>query len=125
MPLRVQHAPSLVAPFDGVHGLRPPHLHARRSQLRCYQLPGPDPARLLMPERGRIGRQARCTDLRRAGRGAVVIGGVRGQTTFAGEVVFQNTGLRPIGTALQKCLCALQRGLHPHTRDAREHVVVR
>ena len=128
LALGIGHGPFITATLNALHLLTPAHLHARGLQLGGHQLPGPNPARLRVPERGRVGRQPCSGNLRRAGRSAVPIGGVRwqevGQASFARQVVFQNTREGPIGTALQQRLGALQRGLHPRTRDAREHVVV-
>ena len=128
LALGIGHGPFIAAPLDILHLLAPAHLHTRCLQLRGYQLLGPNPARLRMPERGCARRQTCCGNLRRTGRGTVVIGGVRwqygGQASFARQVVFQNTREGPIDATLQQRLGAQQRGLHPRTRDAREHVVV-
>ena len=130
LALGIGHGPQIAAPFNGV-GLPPPqNLHPRGLQLRRHQLPGPDPARPSMPERRCARGQTRCSDLFWAGLGAVFVGeGIgaghsRGQSAFAGQVVFQNARQGPVCAALQQRLGALQRRRHASACDARKHVVV-
>ncbi|KAI9549829.1 hypothetical protein GHT06_007539 [Daphnia sinensis] len=59
LALRIGHGPCITAPLNALHLLAPAHLHTRGLQLRGHQSPGPNPARLRMPQRGRAcGRPA-------------------------------------------------------------------